>query len=548
MKKISSFIKKTYKVFLFFILIAVFFIFYNSYLVDHSIINLRIALARAAQAETVQDFEAIKPLLKVPIIKEIEKADLSNKMLVSIEAAENIASTAKKEEQISDVKFFLKTVVEARAKERGPFLTMLDRLNAAVYAPQVAPPEDRLKARVRTLLARIGSTREREALQKMYYGLGNLYVQLEDAPEAETAFNKAIELDPRSAVGVKARFNLAWAYKAAGNYPKAIGYFEELIRDFPDLKEALAGKYQMADTLYKAGEFEKARDQYAAIADEYPKTEAVDVALFEAGYISFYELNDYDSTAKYFAKLQKELPSSAITEHSNTETSFNMAADFRRMGYELLAEKKYGEALEAFRKAVEIAPNDGRSYSGMGLGFYWTDRKDEALDKAKKGAEVSINDRLAPINSMFIYIKLGGADQAVKIGESALAKEAAKESTFHHNLGCAYALSGRLREAETCLSRALKLNPDSPLTYNALGWTYWRMGKYAQAVNKFRQAIAMKPDYADARFNLGVTYFYMNQLEDAHRQFREIPPDNPNYKKAVDLNKQIERMLNYTPE
>ena len=547
MKNISSIIKKTYKVVACLVLIIVFFVFYNTYLVDHSLINLRVALNKAAQAQTIEDFENIKPLLKVPMLKEVAKTDTSNRILISMEATENIAATAKKEEQAEDIKFYLKTVIKGLEKDRGGFLSALDRFNTIVYAPEVKLPEEKLMARVKNLLSRIRGIKYNGLLQKAYYELGNLYVQLGRQGEAENAFLSAIQADPGTDLAIKAKFNLAWSCKSVKDYDKAASYFQDIVRESPKNAVSVAGKYQVADVFYKKGEFDRSRKEYAVIAEEDPKSDAPDIALFNAGYISFYNLGDVEGALKYFNELGEKMPQSEITQHELKVTSFNMAADFRREGYRLLEARKYDDAIKAFEDAVKISPYDGRSYSGMGLGLYWTNSKQEALEKVRKSVEISIEDKVAPTNAMFIYVRLNNAKEAVNVGEKALATKSVKREKFRHNLGCAYVLSGRFDEAVAQFLYAIRLNQDFAPAYNGLGWALWMKGEYASAIDRFKEAIAKDPGYMRARFNLGVAYFYMNRFRDAYGEFNIIPETDPNYKKASDYKRHIEENLGYKP-
>lgn len=546
-KSIILFLKKTYKVFSVFIAVAVFFLFYNTYLVDRSLVNLRVALNKAAQAQTVEDFEKIRPLLKVPLFKEISKTTVSNKTLMSIEAVENTTTTAKEFQQIEDIKFYLKTIIEAKEKERGGFLAALDRLNSRIFAPEVGLSPAKLEAKVKDLLAKIASTKDRGILQELYYDLGNLYVQLSNLSGAENTFLKTEELNPGNPLAIKARFNLAWAYKSMGEYEKAVACFEKLAKEFPEIDLAITSKYEAADTLYKKGEYQEARDRYALLASEHPKFEGADIALSQAGYISLYNLNDKDATLKYFSELEEKFSQTETAKHAMTKGKEAIAGDFRHGGYELLKEKKYPEAIENFKKAVEIAPLDGRSLSGMSLGFYWIDEKQEAQNLAQKAIEVKPEDGVTLTNFLFIYINSQQIDEAIKTGEETLAKVLIKRPEFYYNLGYAYVLKANIDAAVIQFDRAISLNPDFVFAYNNLGCSFWSIGKYSEAINMFKKAIDRDPEYADTYFNLGVAYFHVNQLEEACGEFKKVLKIDPTYKQAESYLQAITAILKYQP-
>src|SRR5206468_2647032 len=67
--------------------------------------------------------------------------------------------------------------------------------------------------------------------------------------------------------------------------------------------------------------------------------------------------------------------------------------------------------------------------------------------------------------------------------------------------------NGSFEEAAANFERALKIDPENPLTYNALGSARFRMRQWSLAVAQFSRAIELKPDYAAAFFNRGVAYF-----------------------------------------
>lgn len=548
-KSIILFIRRNYKLFSTLASVVILFGVYNTYLVDRSIINLRIALENTLGATAVEDLEKIKPLLKIPLLKEISKTTVASNVLVPLEIAENIISTTKVTEQIADVKFYLKSVIEAKEKERGGFLSALDRLNSRLFKPRLKLPKEKLLAQTKVLLAKIKSTQEKDKLQKLYYNLGNIYVQLANIFQAEDALLKAVEMDPNSALALKALFNLAWAYKSAGGYEKAVVYFQKVSQQYAQLKGRIDSKYQVADTWFKEGEYQKARDQYAQLSNEYPEFDIADLALYEAGSISFYYLDDRKAASDYLSKLEEKYPKAKIVQHTVKQLRPVMAKDFRMQGFKLLIEKKYVEAIETFRQAVEIAPLDGPSYSGMGLGFYWLKEKGEALYNAKKAVKATPDDEITLTNSLFIYINSGSVDEAIKIGEEYLSKRmlAVRRPEFYYNLGYAYVLKAKLNEATTYFDRAIRLNPDFAFAYNNLGCVLWALKNYSAAIKKFEEATHRYPAYADAYFNLGIAYFHFNRFEDSYKEFEKVLDVNPGYLEAREYLRRIKEILKYQP-
>lgn len=547
MSRPNPFLKKSHKIFFIVVFWLAFLVFYNARLVDHSDVNLRAALTRAGKrVKTPEDFQRIKPLLSLPILDEVSRTNTSPKNLIYLEMTEDIAEAPRALEQLEEAAFYLREVIKAREADKNILLLVLGRLNSHIYAPRLKISESRLVSRAKALSAP-RPRQEKAIAQRRYYDLGNIYLALRDLPKAETALRKAIEADPSSNLGLKAKFNLAWAHKYMESYERAIVYFDEIYNRYPERAIGILSQYEVASIFSKNREYLRARDKYAMLAEYYPEFEAADLGLFIAGYISFYNLNDAQAASGYFTRLEARFPVRGIVKRLAAKIRGAMVAPYAREGYELLGEKNYRQAVAAFENALEVAPSDGRMQAGIGLALYWQDEKELAVEKAKKAAELSPDDEVALINSSFIFINSGKTDEAIRLGEKALSREAVKRAELYYNLGYAYILNARMQEAASNLEQTIAINPDFIFAYNNLGCSLWAVKDYAKAISRFKEAIAIEPDYTDAHFNLGIVYFYLNQLEKAYREFKKVTEIEPGYKGTEEYLRIIAEILNYTP-
>ena len=541
------FLKKAYKVLIVISLAVSFFIFYNIYLVDRSLINLQLALNEASSVKTIQDFERIKPFLRIPLLKEIIKRSTSTKTLAALEIVQNVASSAKKKEQIEDIKFYLKNVIDSKEKERGGLLSFFDRINSGLFKKGAEPRPEKLRLQIQEIMKRINSASDVNSLQQLYFDLESIYIQLEDISGAEEAVDNIIRLEPSNLLALKAKFNLAWAYKFAGQYEKAVTLFEQINRQAEQGEFPAFSKYQIADVFFKKGAFEEARDEYARLSAENPTFELSDLAVYEAGYISYYNLNDRTAALKFFSQLENRFPKAKIVQHVTNEIRPEMASEFRQLGYNFLAIEKYLEAIDAFNKAIQISPKDAESLSGSSMALLWLSQINSAIERARTAIAMAQED-IALVNSLFVYIMTSRYDEAIKKGEEIIAKESRKRRPeFYYNLGCAYLLKNNLSQAIKYFDIVLNSNRDNIPSLNNLGTAYWKSRKYAQAMLKFKEAVAINPKYAKGHFNLGMVYFYLNRLEPAYEEFKlasELDPDN---RKAAKYLKRINKALKYTP-
>lgn len=572
---ISTTVRRVYKPIGTIVFVVLFFVFYNTYLVDRSIVNLKIALTQVSQAENLSDLQKIKALLKIPILKEVIKSDLSSKQLLSLESIDNISSSAVKIEQAEDVKFFLRSILKERAKSRGPVLTFFDNLNEYFFKGETQLPEDRLKQEAASLSNKIKSLKDKTQIQRQYYALGCIYLQLSDTKNAEKAFLNAVEAAPDTELANRSRFNIGWSYKIAGQHDKAAAYFEQLGQELTNIELAITSKYERADALFRAGDYKSARDAYAQLAEESPDEETKASSLLQAGLISMYKLKDFQSALKFFyefamlqagnisyfnlnesdaalgfyTKIEEKEPHSEISNYIKTTVRNTLAEDPRDMGFRLLKEKRYLESLESFNKAVAISSNDGVSYSGMALDYYWSEQKETAIAVAQKAVEIVPENEVALVNALFVLINTKNVEKAILLGERFNSKKlVAKLPELYYNLGYAYAIKADMKNAITNFDRAIRLNQEYAFAYNNLGCVMWSLKNYSEAIKRFQEATHRYPAYADAYFNLGVCYFNLQRYDDAYREFEKTLDVNPAYQEAVEYLERIKNILKYVPE
>jgi tetratricopeptide (TPR) repeat protein len=137
------------------------------------------------------------------------------------------------------------------------------------------------------------------------------------------------------------------------------------------------------------------------------------------------------------------------------------------LGTALAEQGKRAEAIEHYRRALEIRPDFADALTN------W-------------GAVLAQQGKLAP---------------AIEHLQHAL-RLRPDSAEAHTNLGGALAVQGKLAEAIEHLQHALRLEPDYAPAHSNLGFVLAQQGKRAEAIEHYRQALRIRPDYADAQSNL----------------------------------------------
>ena len=98
--------------------------------------------------------------------------------------------------------------------------------------------------------------------------------------------------------------------------------------------------------------------------------------------------------------------------------------------------------------------------------------------------------------------------------------ETNKHSAPYINLAIAYAETGKIKQAESVLLKALTINPTHPVTNNELGLVYRKTGRFNEAKSVYESVVKNFPQFLPARKNLGVLCdLFMNNLSCAIEQY-----------------------------
>lgn len=133
--------------------------------------------------------------------------------------------------------------------------------------------------------------------------------------------------------------------------------------------------------------------------------------------------------------------------------------DLLRQGTVFRSEKNYPKAIEYYKKAIQLKPDDAEPYGALGFTYCMMKRYKESIEASKK----AIN--LKP-DSAFAYSTLGSSYKGI----------------------------GLLKKAIECYKQSIKLDPDNPLIHHLLAIAYWDTRKYKEAIESFKVAIQLEPN------------------------------------------------------
>ncbi|MEM4707535.1 MAG: tetratricopeptide repeat protein [Candidatus Anstonellales archaeon] len=177
------------------------------------------------------------------------------------------------------------------------------------------------------------------------------------------------------------------------------------------------------------------------------------------------------------------------------------------------------------RDKVEATYYDQQGYLFLENGAY--DRAIENYERARIMGEFGTLFNLGDA-----YYKAGRYKEAEEIFLESSKKWGKKEQVWER-LGYVYVELGRLRDAEICFKRSLKINKDYIYAKVGLGKVLIAEAKYKEARELLEPLAKNYPKNGEAHMNLGLAYLGLNELDKAETEFKRAIELKEKYAEAL---------------
>jgi tetratricopeptide (TPR) repeat protein len=153
----------------------------------------------------------------------------------------------------------------------------------------------------------------------------------------------------------------------------------------------------------------------------------------------------------------------------------------------LADDKKWPEAIDAYKLAIRLDANYAPAHSGLGGAYMNMGNWKEAL------AAYNEQVRVAPNNAQAQY-----------------------------DLGFFYNAMGRHGDAFAPLVKAVALDGSFAEAHYEIGYAYLRIDDFEKSLPYLRNALRLRPDYADAYYSLGLAYTRLGKPDLANEQVKKL--------------------------
>ena len=188
------------------------------------------------------------------------------------------------------------------------------------------------------------------------------------------------------------------------------------------------------------------------------------------------------------------------------QKSASRAAGLVEEADKMADEKKWPEAIDAYKLAIRLDANYAPAYGGLGDAYFNSGNSEQALAAYKEQARLAPNDA----NAQF-------------------------------DLGYFYNAMGRHGEAFAPLVKATSLDPNFAEAFYGIGYAYLRGADFEKSISFLKSAVRIKPDYGEAYYGLGQAYARLGKVDLANEQLKKLNTVDP--KLARKLEKEMQAAL-----
>jgi tetratricopeptide (TPR) repeat protein len=313
------------------------------------------------------------------------------------------------------------------------------------------------------------------------------------------------------------------------------------------------------DEILDSEEFQEKLDFFVAIArkEEFQK----DIQKIEEK-ISEVDREIQDFKAKFIKKIQRayqDLPAAIPVLHPS-EKSFEdfpaplppslaknieivislsdlvafqpTAEDYCRLGNAHFLEGQYKEAITAYDKSINLAPNSAEAFCNKGAALCQLKCYDEAILALNMSLQLQPTFAEAWHNRGMVLERMGNYAEAEKSYIRALQLHPNSTDTYL-SLGTASYSAGNYQKALESNEQLLKIKSDSYEALNNRGTALKALGRLAEAIDSFDQALQINPNYVQALYNKGNIFYDYKRYEEAVANYDKALMFKPDFYEAL---------------
>jgi len=197
---------------------------------------------------------------------------------------------------------------------------------------------------------------------------------------------------------------------------------------------------------------------------------------------------------------------------------------------------RFMEAIEDYKRLVNILPNDANIHKELGLSALAA--RNFQLAEIELARSIQLGTNEAEVHNALgsIYLNTGRTELAKNELERALALNP-NLSAASYNLGNILAGMGKYPEAIQAFHKVIMIEPRSAPAHNNLATMLSLVGNYEEAIHEFKQSVALAPNMASAHYGLGLALMNSKRYQESIAPFKKALALNPG---LVDIHNKIE--------
>ena len=188
--------------------------------------------------------------------------------------------------------------------------------------------------------------------------------------------------------------------------------------------------------------------------------------------------------------------------------------EFVEVAYRHERAGEFPEAVAAYKKSLELNPNQPTTWYDMGVSYAAMDKMPEAVEAYSKSIELDQSSARPFNNRATAYARLKQYDKAIADCDQAIAIDP-NDFLAWRNRGLAKHDKGDLDKAITDYDESIRINGRVAETYHYRGNVFLDQKKYSRALEDFEQAVLLDERMAAAHLSKAIALARVGRESDA---------------------------------